>query len=257
LKQQRDEAFVLRTHPLGEADLIVSLQTQDHGKLRGVARAARKSRKRFGGLLEPLTRVKVSWSEKEGRELHQLQDFEAVRSFAQMQSDPVLQATCAVLSQLSEAFARDSEPDPRSFKLLAASLEALEQGIDPVSVVRYFEYWTLLLNGLFPDLGVCHQCDHKIESGDPLWVDEAADLFCDDCRASNSQSMTRLRRSDISFLENARHNPPGKIDQAAGPRKPGSALERLLRGRLEAFAELKFRTYRHLQSILSFPGGDS
>jgi DNA repair protein RecO (recombination protein O) len=256
LKQQRDEAFVLRTHPLGEADLIVSLQTRAHGKLRGVAKAARKSRKRFGGLLEPLTWVRVNWSEKEGRELHQLQSFEAVRSFAEMQSDPVLQATCAVLSQLSEAFARESEQDIRSFKLLAASLEALEQGIDPVGVVRYFEYWTLLLNGLFPDLSVCHQCEHSIEGHDAVWVDEAADLYCDDCKKSNAQAMSRLSRADIAFLERSRNNPPHKIEQTAGRMGSGSPLERLLRGRLEAFAEQKFRTYRHLHSMLSFPGGE-
>ncbi len=53
--RQRDEAFVLDTRELGEADLIVTLFGQEHGKIRAVAPAARKSRRRFGGLLEPLT----------------------------------------------------------------------------------------------------------------------------------------------------------------------------------------------------------
>jgi DNA repair protein RecO (recombination protein O) len=63
------DALVLRTYKLGEADLIVVFLTRDRGKKRGVAKHARRSRKRFGGALEPLTEVRVAYFEKERREL--------------------------------------------------------------------------------------------------------------------------------------------------------------------------------------------
>ena len=74
------EALVLRTYKLGEADRIVVFLTRDRGKKRGVAHNARKSRKRFGAALEPLTEVRVSYFEKERRELVGLNYAEPVRS---------------------------------------------------------------------------------------------------------------------------------------------------------------------------------
>ena len=67
MKERKDEAYVLTTREIGETDLIVSLLAERRGKVRGVARGARKSRKRFGGLLEPMTRVRAVWVEKEVR----------------------------------------------------------------------------------------------------------------------------------------------------------------------------------------------
>src|ERR671918_49422 len=74
------DALVLRTYKLGEADRIVVFLTRDRGKKRGVAPNARKSRKRFGAALEPLTEVRVAYFEREQRELVGLNYAEPVRS---------------------------------------------------------------------------------------------------------------------------------------------------------------------------------
>ena len=66
---KQSEAIVLRSYPLREADLLVSFFTRTEGKLRGVARSAKKSRKRFGGALEPLTTVRLYWEDRERQEL--------------------------------------------------------------------------------------------------------------------------------------------------------------------------------------------
>jgi DNA repair protein RecO (recombination protein O) len=175
---------VLRTQQLGEADLIVSLLAEQHGRVRAVARAARKSRKRFGGLLEPLTRVGATWSEKEGRELHRLDALEAVRSFAPMQAEPVLQATCAVLAELSEAFARDGHSEGRTFRLLGAVLDSIENGAEPLTVVRYFEYWTLRLHGLMPELTTCSLCSAALPAAEPVRVVRRQGILCRTCQAA-------------------------------------------------------------------------
>ena len=66
---KQSEAIVLRSYPLREADLLVTFFTRAEGKLKGVARAAQKSRKRFGGALEPLTTVRLYWEDRERQEL--------------------------------------------------------------------------------------------------------------------------------------------------------------------------------------------
>src|ERR1700692_1911282 len=74
------EAGVLRTWPVHEADLIVSFFTRDYGKVRGVAKSALKSRRRFGGALEPMTQARAWFAERPKQELARLDQLEIVRS---------------------------------------------------------------------------------------------------------------------------------------------------------------------------------
>ena len=77
---KQSEAIVLRTYPLREADLLVTLFTRAEGKVKGVARSAKKSRRRFGGALEPLTYVRVFYEDRERQELARLDSCEILES---------------------------------------------------------------------------------------------------------------------------------------------------------------------------------
>src|ERR1700690_4245698 len=77
---KESEAIVLRTYPLREADLLVTLFTRVEGKIRGVARSAKKSKRRFGGALEPLTFVRAYYEDREGQELARLDSCEGLES---------------------------------------------------------------------------------------------------------------------------------------------------------------------------------
>ncbi len=246
MRQLRDEGYVLRTQPLGEADLIVSFFTLRHGKVRGVARSARRSRKRFGGSLEPLTHVRVAWTDRPGREIARIDDVEGERSFAAMQSEPALQAACAVVSEVCGAFAREDEPDPAAFRLVGAVLQALESRTDVWTVVRYFEYWMLRIHGLEPDLDACGRCSEAIDRIGDARVAAGGQVRCRRCGTEPDGSSWRLGAAELAFLAAARVRPPGRLDVPTAPARPGLALEALLRGTLEAFAETRFKSYRHL-----------
>src|ERR1700750_708906 len=77
---KESEAIVLRTYPMRESDLLVTLFTRLEGKVRGVARAAKKSRRRFGGALEPLTWVKLTYEDRDRHELARLDACEVLQS---------------------------------------------------------------------------------------------------------------------------------------------------------------------------------
>ena len=77
---KESEAIVLRTYPLREADLLVTLFTRAEGKVRGVARSAKKSKRRFGGALEPLTYVRAYYEDRERQELARLDSCEVLES---------------------------------------------------------------------------------------------------------------------------------------------------------------------------------
>ena len=77
---KQSEAIVLRTYPLRESDLLVTLFTRAEGKVKGVARAAKKSKRRFGGALEPLTLVRAYYDDREGQELARLDSCDILES---------------------------------------------------------------------------------------------------------------------------------------------------------------------------------
>jgi DNA repair protein RecO (recombination protein O) len=243
---------VVGTQEMGEADLIVTLVAESAGLVRGVAPSARRSRKRFGGALEPWTRVRASWVEKEGRDLHRVESLEPERSYATMQSEPARQAACAVLAEIAVATAREEQPDPTAFRLMGAVLDALEAGIDPFAAVRYFEYWELRLHGVLPDLSGCGSCGRPFSASEARWVAPGDGLRCTSC-ARNAPGAKRLTRADLEFLQAAATAPPSSMGAHASAARPGGAIEALLRGGLEAFAERRFRAYRHLAALRVAP----
>lgn len=148
------EALVLRTYKLGEADRIVVFLTRDRGKKRGVAPNARKSRKRFGAALEPLTEVRASYFEKEGRELVGLNYAEPVRS-PLMATSPEALGYSHYFAELIDEWAAEADVDERLYRLGTSALEALVSGTPVDALARYFECWLLRLQGVYPpDLSV-------------------------------------------------------------------------------------------------------
>jgi DNA repair protein RecO (recombination protein O) len=149
------DALVLRTYTLGEADRIVVFLTRDRGKKRGVAKGARRQRSRFVGALEPLTEVKVAYFESERRELVGLNYADTVRSpLAQVGGRSVAGDALGYVgyfAELLDEWAQDADADERLYRLGASMLDALSAGAPVEPLARYFEYWLLRLQGVYPE----------------------------------------------------------------------------------------------------------
>ena len=150
------DALVLRTYALGESDRIVVFLTRDRGKKRGVAKSARRSRRRFGGALEPLTEVRVAYFESARRELVGLNYAEAVRSPLSMVGAAGSQAQdsltySAYFAELLNEWAQDADADDRLYRLGTSMLDGLAAGVPVEPLARYFEYWVLRLQGVYPE----------------------------------------------------------------------------------------------------------
>lgn len=245
-----DEAIVLGCQALGEADVIVTWIDREGAKVRGVARSARSSRRRFGGALEPMSRVTVRWTPREGRDLQRVDGIDLVRSHAAMQAEPEIQAACAVLSEVAGSLTREADDDARVFRLLEAVLDALAAGADPLSTVRYFEYWMLRLHGLLPDLSACAGCQGEPGPGG-VWVCESGGIVrCSTCARAVAAPHRKLSPADVAFLGIAASSAPTDLCSAGARVHPGGALESLLRGAIEGFLERRLRTYRHLNAAV-------
>ena len=142
--------MVLRTYKLGEADRIVVFLTRDRGKKRGVAKGARRPRSRFSGALEPLTEARIAYFEKERRELVGLNYAEPVRSPLMLGATEAL-GYVGYFAELLDEWAQEADADERLYRLGAAMLEALGAGAPVEPLARYFEYWLLRLQGVYPE----------------------------------------------------------------------------------------------------------
>jgi DNA repair protein RecO (recombination protein O) len=143
------DALILRTYKLGEADRIVVFLTRDRGKKRGVAKGARRPKSNFVGALEPLTHARVAYFEKERRELVNLNYSEASRSA--LSSGTIEGLGCATyFAELIDEWAAESHEDERLYRLGVSMVEAIAAGVPSEPLTRYFEYWLLSLQGVYP-----------------------------------------------------------------------------------------------------------
>jgi DNA repair protein RecO (recombination protein O) len=145
------DALILRTYKLGESDRIVVFLTRDRGKKRGVAKNARQSRRRFGGGLEPMTCGRVSYMERERRDLVLLHYVEPTRSPLSAVSGDAL-GYVSYFAELIDEWAQEADPNETLFRLGSSTVEAIAAGVPIDPLARYFEYWLLRLQGVYePD----------------------------------------------------------------------------------------------------------
>src|SRR5579872_6761568 len=134
------EAIVLRTYPLREADLLVTLFTRSEGKVHGVARAAKKSRRRFGGALEPLTFVLARYEDRERRELARLDSCEVLESPLADEVTYPRAVALAHVAELLDELLPDREANDDVFRLSLSVIAEL-RGEDVWMPLTYFELW--------------------------------------------------------------------------------------------------------------------
>ena len=148
------ESFILQTYPYRESDLIVSFFTRDQGKLRGIARRARRPKSSFGSGLERLSHANVSYYQKENRELVSLNSCELIHSQFTLASNYEASVALDYLAEVTEQLLPPNETNERHFRLLMAVLDFLRAGGNPWTAVTYFGLWSVRLAGFLPDLRV-------------------------------------------------------------------------------------------------------
>ena len=154
----RDEAIVLRTHSLGEADRIVTLLTREHGKVRAVAKGVRRTRSRFGARLEPFMMTDVQLYE--GRNLDPVTQAETIAPYGErLVSDYPRYTAGAAMLETADRLTEEREPAVQQFLLLAGGLRTLADGAhDPSLVLDAYLLRSLSVAGWAPSFVDCSRC---------------------------------------------------------------------------------------------------
>jgi DNA repair protein RecO (recombination protein O) len=238
------EALVLRTWPFHEADLLVSLFTREHGRVKGVARHAMRSRRRFGGALEPMTHVRATWAERPGQELARLDAFEIVQSPLTGAVDygrvAALELVAEVLDELPEGAVEDAV-----FRLAVAVLAELKVG-SVWMPVTYFCLWMNRLMGWMPELGHCVVCGLDLRGADAWYSPVNDGLTCADDRRAGSR---RLSPDDVAEAQRMFHGTVGALAQEPWPTFRAAELRRFAIETLERHLERRLASARALARV--------
>jgi DNA repair protein RecO (recombination protein O) len=244
------EAIVLRTYPLKEADLVVSFLTRDYGKLRGVAKRARRPKGGFGASLERLTHGKVFYFQRETRELVDLDACELIHSHFGLHGDFTVSVALDFIAEVSEQFLPPAEVNERFFRLLLAVLEHLRVSAENVwRAVTYFSLWVLRLAGVLPALDVCVGCGAWLE--DPERPERAffsrsrEGLLCSACRVQDSWEMSLESRAIAAEILK---KPVAEVSPGPWPKAKAADLRRFLVQRMEDTTERRLITVKVLEA---------
>ena len=183
----RDEAIVLRTHKLGEADRIITLLTRQHGRVRAVAKGVRRTTSRFGSRLEPFTHVDLQLAE--GRNLDTITQAETLTPFSKglgLDYDRYTAGT-VMLETADRLVSEEREPSVQQFLLLVGGLRAMVAGEHgPGQVLDSYLLRSLAVAGWAPSFEHCARCGTE---GPHRWFNPSmGGVVCATCRVPGSAS---------------------------------------------------------------------
>jgi DNA repair protein RecO (recombination protein O) len=243
---RESEAIVLRTYRLGEADKIVSLFTRQFGRLRAVASGAQRPKSRYGGVLEPLTYVRLWLFERQNRELWRINSAELQESFFSMQGEYRVHLAAQYIAEVSERVLPEREPNERTFRLLVAVLRGLKTSGSIDKPLLYFNYWLLRLCGFLPELSQCAQCGRTVRDEPVYYGGGSLRVVCPNCR--NGSTGCRIPAAVIALTERIRRLPfdrwASETHEPGGQDAPETVREArlILESWVELCAEKKLMT---------------
>jgi DNA repair protein RecO (recombination protein O) len=190
---RESEAIVLRSYPLREADLLVTFFTRVEGKVRGVARSAKKSKRRFGGALEPLTYVRAFYDVREPQELARLDSCEVLESPMASEVSYARAVALGHIAELLDELLPDHEANDAIFRLTLSVLHVLT-GPEVWMPITYFELWLTRLVGFLPELTECTVCGRSLNGSRAYFHALSDGLMCpDDKRLASSEISAESR----------------------------------------------------------------
>jgi len=245
MPQKQSEAIVLRTYPLRESDLLVTLFTRTEGKVKGVAKAAKRSKKRFGGALEPLTYVRAYFEDRERQELARLDSCDVLLSPLATEVSYPRAVALGHIAEVLDELLPDREANDTIFRLARSVLASL-QGPAVWMPLTYFELWTVRLVGFLPELTECIVCGSALNGSRAYYHALVDGLMCtQDKRLASSELSPESRAIAGEMFRSP-------IESFAGtpwPKSRAADLRRYLVQIMERHLEKKLVTATMLQKL--------
>lgn len=224
----RVHAIVLRHADWGEADRLVTLYTREQGKLRAVAKGARKITSRKAGHLEPFTHVKLQLAR--GRSMFIVTQADTIDAYIPLRETLVMTGTASYVVELLDRFVYEDEgANPTLFRLLAETLKRLADNEDTWLTVRYYEMRLLDFLGFRPQLFECANCGSEIKAEDQFFSFSAGGVICPRC-GRGLPNLAGISLDALKYLRHFQRSSYANSKQARPTSDVQSEVEMLMQG---------------------------
>ena len=221
-------AIVLRTMNYGESDRIVTFFTCDYGKLKGIAKGAKNSRKRFVNTLDPFSHSQLLFSPRGPDALAFLESCDMVNHYGNIRSHLEKTVFASHLVELVDAFTPEGKKNADLFNLLRDFLELMERTETPDSLARFFEIRLLKHMGYDPVLDRCIHCQAPISSAqDYRFHPVAGGIKCGTCSPGDHTPLS-VSTGTVRTLLLAKDMPVEKLGRIILSRQAAMESRRLL-----------------------------
>jgi DNA repair protein RecO (recombination protein O) len=193
----KTRAIVIKSMNLSESDRLVTFMTESHGKVKCVAKGARKIKNQFWGALEPMSLINLIYFGKEHQSLFRLNNSDIIESFQTIRDDFGKLYTGIYFLDLINAMILEGHREPKVFSLLYQALAALDQQTELEALRRLFEIRLLSLSGYKPQLEHCIFCRKGPENGLIPFSFAHNGILCKSC--------SNRARVDIQFSTGTRN----------------------------------------------------
>lgn len=186
-------AIVLRRREYSDYDLILTVLTLDHGICTLIAKSAKKSSKRFPGILEPFACLTVVFRQSRGKGLPVLQEASLEAGFGELRADIIKTAYASYWVELIALWLEEGQARPDIYRLLEFVLHALADGLAaPELLSLLFQMRFVGQEGLWPVLEQCTCCQTHIEQIEQNYfcIDlKQGGIVCNVCPAPNTDQL--------------------------------------------------------------------
>lgn len=196
--------LVLKTTDHGESDRLITLFSSELGKITGMAKGAKRSKKRFVNKLEPFSRIRVHYRASRTSSLLFLTDAELEEAHLTLRQSYRRYASAMYLCELVLQFTKEGDPERELFALLDWAFTSLEGGDRCLKTAALFHIRLLGITGYRPELGYCGQCLQPVSAPFTYTMDPSMGaLRCNRCRTSSRLPTRNLSLQTLKFLEKA------------------------------------------------------
>ena len=201
----RTRGVILRSQKWGDADRIITVYSPNLGKIRGVARGARRMKTRFGGVLEPFGLVDLTLFQKTPEALGQISQIDLVTSYASIREDLTVMTAAARMVKMVESITVDRDPNPHMYATLVHGLESLQPETDVALATLLFQIHVLGHTGFRPQFDSCTECGRSAQLHIQQWFSpRLGGVVCQDCGQRGVGRMLLLSKGSVAFIEQAR-----------------------------------------------------